>query len=305
MIFSFGCGPNQDEINNQINEEFNKLISVIPTPLPTATPVSIPTPLPTATPVSIPTPSPSILSNFEEDLIELLANPYATPVTSTGLDIKNAYEKFRLSIVLIESDSSFGTGWAISPNYIVTNEHVISSTNSVDVYVPSKNGKAVQKKGLIKSWDADADLAFIKVENHGATPLLRRTLISADAGTAIIQLGHSTGVENYPAARHGIVVSVFNQQGNSSQYGTAKKYQTLKGVEYSEDLFPVVVINTGADPGDSGGPIIDYDGNVVGVVYGQVQSVGGKRVIGQQLAVGVRKLNSYWNSCTATGGSCD
>ena len=67
----------------------------------------------------------------------------------------------------------------------------------------------------------------------------------------------------------------------------------------------MVVINTGADPGDSGGPIIDYDGNVVGVVYGQVQSVGGKRVIGQQLAVGVRKLNSYWNSCTATGGSCD
>ena len=93
--------------------------------------------------------------------------------------------------------------------------------------------------------------------------------------------------------------------GASGQYGAAQKYQILDDKNYSGDLFPVVVVDTGADPGDSGGPIIDYEGNVVGVIYAQVQSVGGKRVIGQQLAVGMKEVDSYWKSCKGAGGACD
>ena len=64
-------------------------------------------------------------------------------------------------------------------------------------------------------------------------------------------------------------------------------------------------MDTGADPGDSGGPIIDYEGNAVGVIYAQVKTVGGKRVIGQQLAVGMKEVNDYWKSCNGPGGSCN
>ena len=64
-------------------------------------------------------------------------------------------------------------------------------------------------------------------------------------------------------------------------------------------------MNTGADPGDSGGPIIDYNGNVLGVIFSQVVSVGGSRVIGQQLAVGASKLDYFWTNCIGVGGACD
>ena len=70
-------------------------------------------------------------------------------------------------------------------------------------------------------------------------------------------------------------------------------------------MLPIIVVNTGADPGDSGGPIIDYDGNVLGVIFAQVQSVGGSRVIGQQLAVGSSKLDTMWSNCIGVGGACD
>ena len=319
-VLIFSCGPNQSEIEKTIDDKFKKLILTYPTatpitipaPLPTATPITIPTPLPTATPITIPTPpaplptaTPITMLELEEDIRNLLKNPYATPAVNTGLDINVIYEKYRKSVVLIEHGSSVGTGWAISEDYIVTNEHVITSANSVDIFIPSDDGKIVKKSGLVKSWDENADLAFIKSVNHGAIPLKVKSLTSEDAGTAVIQIGYSTGVTNYPAARHGIVVSVFNQMGTAGQYGSAQKYQKLNGVNYSKDLFPVVVVNTGADPGDSGGPIIDYEGNVVGVIYAQVQSVGGKRIIGQQLAVGIEKLDSYWESCNGIGGSCD
>ena len=266
--------------------------------MPTPTPAPIPTPIPTPTPIA--------LINIEEDIKKLVDNPYATPSPSKGMDINDLYEKYRNSVVKIEHGNSVGTGWAISKDYLVTNEHVISgSGNQVKIYVPSNDGSVTSKIGLVKSWDSDLDLAFVKCENHGAIPLKTKTTTSSDNGTAVFQIGYSTGVANYPAVRHGVIVSIFNQLGNSTQYGNSKKYQILDGASYSDDLLPIIVVNTGADPGDSGGPIIDYEGNVLGVIFAQVQSVGGSRVIGQQLAVGSSKLDAMWSNCTGIGGACD
>ncbi len=317
-ILIISCGPSDEEIEIKINQEFDKLIksyptptpAPIPTPIPTPTPAPIPTPMPTPTPAPIPTPIPTptpiALINIEEDIKKLVDNPYATPSPSKGMDINDLYEKYRNSVVKIEHGNSVGTGWAISKDYLVTNEHVISgSGNQVKIYVPSNDGSVTSKIGLVKSWDSDLDLALVKCENHGAIPLKTKTTTSSDNGTAVFQIGYSTGVANYPAVRHGVIVSIFNQLGNSTQYGNSKKYQILEGSNYSDDLLPIIVVNTGADPGDSGGPIIDYDGNVLGVIFAQVQSVGGRRVIGQQLAVGSSKLDTMWSNCIGVGGACD
>ena len=318
-ILIISCGPSDEEIELKINEEFDKLIksyptptpAPAPTPIPTPTPMAYPTPVPTPTPAPVPTPAPTptpiALIDIEEDIKKLLDNPYATPSPKNiGMDVNDLYEKYRKSVVKIEHGNSVGTGWAISKDYLVTNEHVISgSGNQVKVYVPSNDGSITTKTGLVKSWDTDLDLALVKCENHGAIPLKTKTTTSSDNGTAIFQIGYSTGVANYPAVRHGVIVSIFNQLGNSAQYGNSKKYQILEGPSYSDDLMPIIVVNTGADPGDSGGPIIDYEGNVLGVIFAQVQSVGGSRVIGQQLAVGSSKLDTMWSNCTGVGGACD
>ena len=317
-ILIISCGPSDEEIDMKINEEFDKLMSSYPTPtpaptptpIPTPTPMAYPTPIPTPTPMAyptpIPTPTPIALIDVEEDIKKLLDNPYATPSPNKGMDVNDLYERYRNSVVKIEHGNNVGTGWAISKDYLVTNEHVISgSGNQVKIYVPSNDGSITSKIGLVKSWDADLDLALVKCENHGATPLKTKTTTSSDNGTAVFQIGYSTGVANYPAVRHGVIVSIFNQLGNSTQYGNSKKYQILDGASYSDDLLPIIVVNTGADPGDSGGPIIDYEGNVLGVIFAQVQSVGGSRVIGQQLAVGSSKLDAMWSNCTGIGGACD
>ena len=324
IILIISCGPSDDELNMKINDEFSRLLNAYPTstPVPTATPIPNPTPVPTATPIPNPTPvatatpipnptpvptaTPIALIDVQEDIKNLLENPYATPVPSVGLDVNNLYEKYRKSVVKIENGNSVGTGWAISEDYIVTNEHVISgSGNQVKIFVPSADGSVTSQIGLVKSWDSDLDLALVKCSNHGAIPLKTKTTTSLDTGTAVFQIGYSTGVANYPAIRHGIIISIFNQLGNSNQYGSSKKYQILDNQNYSEDLLPIIVVNTGADPGDSGGPIIDYDGNVLGVIFAQVQSVGGSRVIGQQLAVGSSKLDYFWSNCIGSAGACD
>ncbi|MBE31590.1 MAG: endoglucanase, partial [Rickettsiales bacterium] len=55
VLFSYGCGPSQEEIEGTIDSKFKDLMASVPT----ATPVTMPTPVPTATPVTMPTPVPT------------------------------------------------------------------------------------------------------------------------------------------------------------------------------------------------------------------------------------------------------
>ena len=199
IFLIISCGPSDDELNMKINDEFSKLISSYPTatPVPTATPIPFPTPAPTATPIA--------LIDIQDDIKNLIENP------NVGLDVNELYEQYRKSVVKIEHGNNVGTGWAISKDYIVTNEHVISgSGNQVKIFVPSNDGSVKSQIGLVKSWDSDLDLALVKCQNHGAIPLKTKTTTSSDNGTAVFQIGYSTGVANYPAVRHGVIVSIFN-----------------------------------------------------------------------------------------------
>ena len=143
IFLTISCGPSDEELNKKINDEFSKLISSYPTstPVPTATPIPFPTPVPTATPIA--------LIDIQDDIKNLIENP------SVGLDVNELYEKYRKSVVKIEHGNNVGTGWAISKDYIVTNEHVISgSGNRVKIFVPSTDGSVKSQICLLYTSDA-------------------------------------------------------------------------------------------------------------------------------------------------------
>ena len=48
------------------------------------------------------------------------------------------------------------------------------------------------------------------------------------------------------------------------------------------------------DPGDSGGPILDLNGNVLGIAQATVLGTGSQRIQGRQLAVGIREVEAVW-----------
>ena len=65
---------------------------------------------------------------------------------------------------------------------------------------------------------------------------------------------------------------------------------------------PVVIdiggIETDAafDPGDSGGPLFDVRGNVVGIIQAQtLRTAGGQRILGEQKALSIRDLLEVWD----------
>ena len=244
------------------------------TPQPTATPAPLPTAQPTATPQPSPTPAPT-------------ATPQPTP-TVVG-DITKIYDQLRFSVVKVSTNSANGSGWAIEEGWIITNNHVISPHTSVSVRVPLADGGWVTKPGIVRGIDTRRDLAAIEVD-HGAPVLPRSFLTVEDAGTRIIQIGYSTGTEGYPAVKTGIVTTVVRHLGNVLDLAP---FEIEDGV--NDRGVGVVIFDADADPGDSGGPVTDFEGTVIGITFGAIVfSSSGKRVIGQQKATSVRSIDRVW-----------
>ncbi len=260
---------------------------LIPTPLPTSTPAPTPTPQPTSTaapaPTLVPTATPQPTTT---------PAPTATTVTSSQSAVaSDFYSSIRLSVVKIRAGSSFGSGWAIEDGWIITNEHVISGRTSVTVEVPRADGGVDFLIGTVRGFDTKRDLAAVQVD-HEAPVLPTRVVLASDAGTPIMQLGYSVASSGgFPVVHTGVITTVIRHLGdvlsNASQ--RADEGGDIDGVG-------VVVFDADADPGDSGGPVIDFDGNVVGITFGAVVTTNsGKRVIGQQQATAIESINRVWS----------
>ncbi|MDC0283094.1 serine protease, partial [bacterium] len=137
--------------------------------------------------------------------------------------------------------TSSGTGFAITKNgHIVTNSHVIGAAESIRVFV---DGKWTVAELLAN--DKKNDLAIIKVDKP-TLPLYLEQIAGPD-------LGDSMTVAGFP---------------NPSIQGRSIKITkgTLSGLKGMADDIRHFQIDAAVQPGNSGGPLLDSTGAVVGIV---------------------------------------
>jgi serine protease Do len=174
---------------------------------------------------------------------------------------------------LVTKQRSSGSGVVVSADgYIVTNNHVVQNARRVRVqlaYAPEVQGNpqhsVVRQRGKILEakvigTDREADLAVLKVESPEPLPLLK----FADSevlrqGQMVLAFGNPLGLEN--SVSLGVVSSVGRQIRPDD---------------------PMIYIQTDApiNPGNSGGPLLDPDGDVVGINTFILSQSGGSEGIG-------------------------
>lgn len=138
-----------------------------------------------------------------------------------------------------------GTGWVVSPGRIITNAHVVAGASRLRV----ESGNEMLPATVVL-FDPERDLAVLSVDGLDA-PSLR-------LGGAL-ESGQSAVVPGYPLDGPYTVVSArvratLNARGFDI-YSTAKVVREI----YS--------LNTTVQPGNSGGPLLDTQGRVVGVIF--------------------------------------
>lgn len=141
--------------------------------------------------------------------------------------------------------SASGTGFLISTDgYLLTNFHVVDSAKKIVVYV----GDSTERARLVQS-DRANDVALLKVEgNFAAIPLGNARRISA--GDAVFTIG-------FPNIR---------VQGTMPKL-TSGEISAVTGVQDDPRVFQISVP---IQPGNSGGPLVDERGNVVGITASQL-----------------------------------
>ncbi len=151
-----------------------------------------------------------------------------------------------------------GTGFIISPDgIIVTNNHVVAGAQSIDVVF----GNDTTKPARILGRDASADLAVIKVDASG---LQAATLGDSDrlrVGDDVLAIGNALALEGGPSVTRGIV---------------SAKDRTIVA-ENGIRLENVIQTDTAINRGNSGGPLVNAEGDVVGIntaVAGDAQNIG-------------------------------
>ncbi|MFP8953821.1 S1C family serine protease [Natrialbaceae archaeon A-arb3/5] len=139
-----------------------------------------------------------------------------------------------------------GSGFLYDESYIVTNEHVVDGGKEIDLqYI---NGDWTNTR--VVGTDPLSDLAVLEAEHvpESATPLSlaeRRPVV----GQQVLAIGNPYGLEGSMSS--GIVSGV---------------NRTVEAPNQPFSFPNVVQTDAALNPGNSGGPLVDLDGTVVGVV---------------------------------------
>lgn len=203
---------------------------------------------------STPTPTPHI----SPTATATLAPPVSGPLPS----IADIVEKVRPAVVYISVeyiDTSFffrtrttktGSGAILSSDgYILTNNHVIESAEKIEVVIPDdENTYGAELIGA----DPLSDLAVIKIDSQDLPTAEFGDPSRLRVGDWVIALGNALGLEGGPSVTLGIVSNLERSFPQGEMGGSAAFYD---------------VIQTDADinQGNSGGPLVDLEGRVVGI----------------------------------------
>ncbi|MET0235335.1 MAG: MarP family serine protease [Kibdelosporangium sp.] len=181
-----------------------------------------------------------------------------TPLVDTGppdpaLQSSPVVQRVRTSVLKIHARAQScsraleGTGFVISPQRVMTNAHVVAGTDQVSV--ETDNG---QLDARVVLYDPSIDVAILSVPELNARPLQFASQ-EANKGDSSIVLGYPLdGPYTASAAR---VRERINLRGPDIYDANT----------VTRDVFTV---RAKVQSGNSGGPLVDPNGNVVGVVFG-------------------------------------
>ncbi len=154
-----------------------------------------------------------------------------------------------------------GSGVLIDPDgYAVTNEHVISRATNIKVHL--SGSKTIYDATLVSS-DAEQDLAVIKINSDKPLPFIRMgTSKDLMPGETVVAIGNPFGYES------SVTTGVLSATGRDIQVPTSKG-----NIVYKNLIQTTALIN----PGNSGGPLINMDGELIGIntaIRADAQGIG-------------------------------
>jgi putative serine protease PepD len=196
-------------------------------------------------------------------------------VSQSGLSVHEIYSRNYKGVVEItvtgqstatpfggpQSQRAQGSGWVYdSSGRIVTNQHVVAGANSISV----KFWNGPTYKATVVGTDPSTDLAVIKVDAPQSLlhPLSLGDSSKVAVGDSVVAIGSPFGLEETVTA--GIVSALHRQMTSPNDFAIDDSIQTDAAINH----------------GNSGGPLLDSSGKVIGVNAQIASDSGGNDGVG-------------------------
>lgn len=157
--------------------------------------------------------------------------------------------QFRDTGEIEEIQRDIGSGFVVEGDLIVTNKHVVADPG-VAYLVIDRNDAEYQVSRIYR--DPVNDLAILEVENMSLPVLPLGDSDSLRVGEQVIVIGTALG-----QFRHTVTTGVVS--------GLGRGIQATDGFWQVETLEDVIQTDAAINPGNSGGPLLNVDGEVIGV----------------------------------------
>ena len=152
---------------------------------------------------------------------------------------------------LTRSGGAEGSGSIISPDgYVLTNHHVVAGADQGGRLEVTMNDGSHHAATFVAS-DATTDVAVIKIDDANDLPYLQfGDSDSANVGQEVVAVGSPLGLN---ATVTSGIVSAKNRPVRASQEGG------------ESSLIDAIQTDAAVNPGNSGGPLVDMEGNIIGM----------------------------------------
>ena len=198
----------------------------------------------------------------------LVLSPGSSPVAAIRASqhgsVEAIYAAASPSVVTVKTQEGSGTGFVVNANgTLVTNAHVVGQSQTVQLLFSDESTATAQVTGV----DASKDLAVLKLNSGKKLKALKLADSgSVRTGELAVAIGSPLGLDQTATA--GIVS------------GTGRHVQSPNGVEIDR----VIQTDAPINPGNSGGPLLNSDGEVIGV-NSQIATAGSNGNIGIGFAI--------------------
>jgi S1-C subfamily serine protease len=167
-----------------------------------------------------------------------------------------------------------GTGMVLtSDGLVLTNNHVIADATTITAQV---NGSGPSYQGDVIGYDITADVAVVQLRNASnlATVATARSS-GVRVNDQVVALGNALGQGGTPAVASGSVTRL--DQTITVGDASGQNQETLSGL---------IEVNVSLQPGDSGGPLLNLDAEVIGMnTAAWVSSRGGGVDLGYAIPI--------------------
>ncbi len=224
-----------------------------------------PSPLPTLT--ALPTSANRVTNQQEQELVDLYA--HANPsIVSILVDLGT-------------QGGAQGTGFVFdTAGHIVTNQHVVEGAKSIEVDFPS----GLKLLGKVLGTDPDADLAVIALQGDFGTltPLPIGDSDQVKVGQTVVAIGNPFGYAGT------MTVGIVSGLGRTVESNRAAP----GGGSYSAP--DIIQTDAAINPGNSGGPLLNLNGEVIGINKALESQTGVNSGVGFSIASNtVRQIVPY------------